>query len=279
MSSATIAAIQHATQQVYLYGGLFTSITGILGELFNLLVFATLKTFRNTTCGFYLTTLSVANFGQTIVAVLIRTLNYGFNIDLLQSTGMCKIREFAVHFFALLSFTSICLATFDQFLSLLRPQWNSLRSARCHIAIVCLFWLGHNIPFLLYSNISSGRCRNLNPSFYYYVNYIVWPVFLGCLPILIMIVFSLLAFYHVRTLNRNQRNVIRLSQDRQLTAMTLVYVLFIVVLTVPCIVFTIYTLDLVNLTAERNAINRLIYTILSTFYYESYAVGGMTPAN
>ena len=90
-----------------------------------------------------------------------------------------------------------------------------------------------------------------------------------------MIVFSILAYYNVRALNTNQRNVIRLSQDRQLTAMTLVYVLFIIVLTVPCIIFSIHTLDLVNLTDQQNAINRLIYTILSIFYYESYAVCNM----
>jgi len=87
-----------------------------------------------------------------------------------------------------------------------------------------------------------------------------------------MIIFSILAFYNIRTLNTNQRNIIRLSQDRQLTAMTLVYVLFIVILSLPCIIFSVYELNLVNITAEQNARNRLIYTSLSMFYYECYAV-------
>ncbi len=271
-SSVTIASLQYATKQVYLYGGFFILITGLIGEVFNLLIFTTLKTFRNTPCGFYLSTVSIANFGQILVGVLIRTLTNGFSIDLLQSSWICKIREFLVHFFALLAFTSICLATFDQFLSLIQPRWNNLRSAHWHIALVCLIWFGHNIPFLIFCDISLGRCRNLNPTFANYVNYIVWPVFLGCLPIFLMTVFSILAFFHVRTGNLNPRSRLRLSHDRQLTAMTLLYVLFIVILSAPCIIFSIYTIDLVNVSQEQSIRNRLIYTILSIFYYEIYAV-------
>lgn len=273
MSSEYLAFLQASIVQVYRYGGLFTLVTGIVGELFNILIFTTLKTFRRTTCGFYLTFLSISNFGQIITAVLIRTLNYGFRINLIGTTWTCKLRECFVHFFALASFTLICLATIDQFLSLVRPHWNNLYWARWHILLIGFVWLGHNVPFLIYCDIVSNQCRNLNATFYYYVNYVIWPVFLGCLPIFIMIIFSSLAFYHVRKLNGNHRgNLFRQSQDRQLTSMTLVYVLFIVVLSTPCIIFSIYTLDLVNLTAEQSIINRLIYTILSALYYQSYAV-------
>jgi hypothetical protein len=223
-SLATIISLQYATQQAYRYGGFFILITGVISEVSNVLIFTTLKTFRKTSCGFYLTTVSIANFGQMIVAVLIRTLNYGLNIDLLQSSWMCKIREYLVHFFALMTFTSICLATIDQFLSFIQPQWNNLPLAHRHIGLVCLIWLGHNVPFLIYYDITSWGCTNLNETFADYVNYFIWPVFLGCLPIIIMIIFSILAFYYVRTLNTNQRNTTRLSHDRQLTAMTLVYV-------------------------------------------------------
>jgi len=271
-SSATINSLQYATNQVYLYGGLFILITGVIGEVFNILIFTTLKTFRKTSCGFYLTIVAISNFGQMITAVLIRTLNYGFSIYLIQTTWICKIREYSVVFFALMTFTSICLATIDQFLSFIRPQWNNLRLAHRHIAFACFIWLGHNIPYLIYCDISSGSCQNLSPGFSNYVNYFVWPVFLGCLPVFIMIIFSILAFYNVRTLNTNQRNIIRLSHDRQLTAMALIYVLFIVILSLPCIIFSVYELDLINITAEQNARNRLIYTFLSMFYYECYAV-------
>ena len=116
MSSEYLAFLQASIVQVYRYGGLFTLVTGIVGELFNILIFTTLKTFRRTTCGFYLTFLSISNFGQIITAVLIRTLNSGFRINLIGTTWACKLRECFVHFFALASFTLICLATIDQFL-------------------------------------------------------------------------------------------------------------------------------------------------------------------
>jgi hypothetical protein len=274
-SSATIISFQYLTQQVYLYGGFFIFITGVIGELLNILIFTTLKTFRKTPCGFYLTIVSIANFGQVVLAVLIRTLNYGLNIDLLQSSWICKIREFSVPFFALMAFTSICLAIIDQFLSLIRPHWNNLHLAHQHIALICFIWFGHNIPYLIYCDVSSSRCTNLNVSFANYVNYFIWPVLLGCLPIVIMIIFSILTFYNVRIKITNQRNIVRLSHDRQLTAMTLVYVIFSVILTIPCIIFSIFTFDLVNITAEQSARNRLIYSILSILYYESNAVSNV----
>lgn len=74
-SSEIINTLNYATDKTYLYGGLFILITGIISELFNILIFTTLKTFRKTSCGFYLIVLSIANFGQITVAVLIRTLN------------------------------------------------------------------------------------------------------------------------------------------------------------------------------------------------------------
>jgi hypothetical protein len=145
----------------------------LIGETFNVLIFTTLKTFRKTSCGFYLTIISIANIGQIITAVFIRTVNYGFSINLLQLPWICQMREFSVHYFALIAFTTLCLATIDQFVSFIRPQWSSLRLAHRHIAIICCIWFGHNIPFLIYCDISGGRCRNLNVTFYNYVNYFV----------------------------------------------------------------------------------------------------------
>ena len=112
MSSATIASLQYQTYQTYLYGGLITLITGIIGEGLNILIFTTLKTFRKTTCGYYLTIVSIANFGQLIVGVLIRTLNYGFSIDLLRTTWLCKLREFSVPFFCFIGFHQYLLSNF-----------------------------------------------------------------------------------------------------------------------------------------------------------------------
>jgi hypothetical protein len=72
--------------------------------------------FKKSICVYYLRLMSISNLGQIIIAVLIRTLNNGLQINLLRFKWICKIREFLVHYFALISFTCICLATIDQYL-------------------------------------------------------------------------------------------------------------------------------------------------------------------
>ena len=275
MSTSLIAAYQFYTTKVYAYCGIFLLGTGIIGEIINLIVFCTLNIFIKNSSIFYLRLMSISNLGQIIVAVLIRTFNNGFQINLLRSSVGCKLREYFVHYFALLSFTFICLATISQFYSLKRTEQDEIRQipyVRRVSLIVLIFWLLHNLPFLFYVEMVSGSCRNLSPMFSTYGNYFIWPVLLGCLPVFLMSLFSLLAFYNVRKFSSQQRNIIRLSHDRQITAMVLVYVLFMVILCTPCIAFSIYQLTPPYIDAEITARNRLIYGIPSFFYYESYAV-------
>ncbi|CAF4147352.1 unnamed protein product, partial [Adineta steineri] len=41
-------------QQITIYGGFFILVAGVLGELFTIIVFLSLKTFRQNTSAFYL---------------------------------------------------------------------------------------------------------------------------------------------------------------------------------------------------------------------------------
>jgi hypothetical protein len=66
--------------------------------------------------------MSISNLGQIIVAILFRTLNNGFQINLLHFTWICKIRKFLIDYFALISFTCIYLTIIDQYLSLSRSK-------------------------------------------------------------------------------------------------------------------------------------------------------------
>ncbi|CAF1388434.1 unnamed protein product [Adineta steineri] len=53
------------------------------------------------------------------------------------------------------------------------------------------------------------------------------PVVIGILPIITMIIFALLAFISIRTIASRNIHIERLGRDRQLTAVTLIYVVFI----------------------------------------------------
>ncbi|CAF4164020.1 unnamed protein product, partial [Adineta steineri] len=91
------------------------------------------------------------------------------------------------------------------------------------------------------------------------------------LPLTTMTTFSLLAFYNARTLISRQINIIRLSRDRQLTAMTLVHVVFVVITTLPYIIYYIYSINQTTNDPEQIARNNLIYATLILVCYSNSA--------
>ncbi|CAF1496625.1 unnamed protein product [Adineta steineri] len=85
----------------------------------------------------------------------------------------------------------------------------------------------HAIFFSIYYDTRSNVCTIINPKFAKYYSYVYIPVVIGILPIIKMITFALLAFISIRSIASRNIHIERLGRDRQLTAMTLIYVVFI----------------------------------------------------
>jgi hypothetical protein len=271
--SSTIVKINFIIQQLNIYVGLFIYITGIIGGLLNIVIFTTLKTFRETSCGFYLTVTSIFNIGQTIFGLTTRILNSGFSINLTDLSWSCKLRTFLAQSCVLLSLTGMSLVTIDQYLSMTTYRhFSSLKLAHRHIIIACCIWCFHGIFALIYWDISAGICTQINIGYKKYLSDFYLPILLGCLPIFIMVTFSLLAFINIRTLASRRLNIVRLSRDRQLTAMALLQVTFIVFTSIPYTVFNIYDLNTIIIDQDESAHNQLISTIVVLLYYEQFAV-------
>ena len=265
--------LNSVSHKFHIYFGLPVVILGVIGGIFNIIIFTTLKTFRETTCAFYLTAVSLVNIGQLLTTLLVRVLSEGFNTDLRRISWVCKIQIYMAAWCTCVSFTSICLATIDQCLSMSKyRRFSTLRFAQCCIGVTCVFWSLYGIVFLIYSNAPSGTCMIVNPYVARYVSGFHFPILLGLLPISIMITFSLLAFYNARTLISRQGNIVRLSRDRQLTAITLVHVVSVVILTLPYTIFFIYLRNQYTTDAEIIARNNLITAITRLVNYSSFAV-------
>jgi hypothetical protein len=270
---ASIISLQFDLQQITVYYGLFVLITGIIGGVLNVIIFTTLKTFRQTTCAFYLTFASIVGIGQMMSALFVRILSEGFLIDPRKMSWFCKVYFFGSNGCLSIWLTSICLATIDQFLSMSQYRhFSNLRLARRFIIITCIFWFIHSIFTLIYWDTSSGICTVINLNYGSYYSHFTLPVLYGCLLISVMITFSLLAFYKARALASRQVNIVRLSRDRQLTAMILIYVIFIIVSIIPFTSFYIYTLNIHVTDAEQRAFNALIFTITILIEYSMFAV-------
>lgn len=268
----TVDNLRFISQEINIYFGLLICITGVVGGLLNIIVFTTLRTFRQTTCATYLTSSAIASLGQSLT-ILFRNFNTGFSIGPLSSSIFCKLRFFLSQYFALVSLTSMCMATIDQFLSMSKYRdLNKKRLARYHCAFAYIFWFIHGIFTFIYYDSNQNRCITTNATFAAYYTYFFLPVLLGFFPITITSIFSLLAYFKILTTARTQTNIIRLSRDRQLTAMTLVNALFITITTIPYVICFVYTLSITANNAEESARNQLIYVITGLFGLEVYTV-------
>ncbi|CAF1013614.1 unnamed protein product [Adineta steineri] len=80
-SSSLISILSNVSQQVIIYLGTFLIIIGIIGGILNIIIFLSLRTFRENSCAFYLLIMSFVNIGQLFSGQLSRTMISGYYID------------------------------------------------------------------------------------------------------------------------------------------------------------------------------------------------------
>ena len=228
MSSDVIQSLLFASREITIVIGLFGLITGLIGNALNIIIFTSLKTFRETSCALYLTAASVCNIFHLLASLLSRILIAGYTIDLTQtSLVLCKLRQFVAIAGTLMALTCMCFATIDQYLSLTN-RWRYLSQRRIAwrlILLNILFWSLYNIPVLIYYNnvysLSTNKwtCAITNPNYSIYFNRFHVSILSGFIQLILRISFGLLAFINVRNLPNRQVPIIRLERDKQLTSM------------------------------------------------------------
>jgi hypothetical protein len=141
-----------------------------------------------------------------------------------------------------------------------------------------IIWTLHGIPFLIFFEIQSTLgCNIYNVAFLRYYSFFHFCVLSGILPITVSGLSAAFAYLNVRRIVRRQVPVIRRRLDRQLTAMVLSKVAFLVVTIIPFVVFRIY---ISNRSIDPNdsvriAIEQLMSTITSSLFYLNSAVGSI----
>ncbi|CAF1211363.1 unnamed protein product [Adineta steineri] len=89
-----------------------------------------------------------------------------------------------------------------------------------------------------------------------YIYYFYYPILFGLLLVLIVSIFSFLAYNNVRRLVRRQIPIVRRKLDQKLTAMILNRIILFILLTLPYDIQRMYTY-----VAKVNQLNQLYYTI------------------
>ena len=278
---ATFASI---IQDMSIYYGIIVFIGGIIGGVVNTIVFLSLKTFRESSCAFYLNIMSMVNIGQLLTGLLSRIMISGYNIEwTVLSAPYCKIRYFLLQTCTLISLSCICFATIDQyFATSANPhwrRWSSLKVAYPLIISTCIFWSLHGILYLVFFariyNPATGKftCGVTNEIFGRYHTYGYFLTLTGFLPVIINIIFALLAFRNVRQAAHHTVPLVRRALEKQLTIMVLVQVV--------CNACTLLPSS-IGMALQRNtsltsnptisANLQFAYTISILIYYLNFAV-------
>jgi hypothetical protein len=283
MSSSSSLSLSFIGQQITIYSGITILILGIIGGFLNLIVFLSLKTFRQSSCAFYLTVMSFVNIGQLIFGLLSRILITGFGIDwTTTSLFYCKFRVPFFQLCSLISYACLCLATIDQYFATCTrvrwQQWCNIKLAHRLIIIFTIISCLILIPYPIFLNqfiLSTGKisCTINNDMMSRYRNYVVVLFLVGYIPDLISVIFGILAYRNIQQIAYRTIPLVRRELDKQLTTMVLLQVVVNLFTNVPCITINalIYATSGMNNSSflERN---QFIYTVTLVIFYSYFAV-------
>ena len=281
-SSSIISTLTLASQQVTIYMGLPILIAGLVGNVCNIIVFLSLRTFRQNSCVFYLMIMSFVNIGQLLMGLTIRIIIYSFGIDwTLSSLFYCKFRNYSLQPCVLTSLTCMFLATTDQFFAtcsnLSLQQWSNIKVAHRLTTGFTLFWILYALPCLVYythtvsPTTGTISCTVSNDTFRRYNTYFTMMILEGIFPFSITILCGSMAYLNVRRLAQRTIPLVRHELDKQLTTMVLVQVFYNVFAFGPFVVMSVVNLNtstIQNLTivAELQFANLISFTIFYLYF-------------
>jgi len=283
MSSSTNSSLPFIGQQITIYGGILILGLGIIGESLNIIVLLSLETFRQSSCAFYLTIMSIVNIGQLLSGLLSRIMIAGFTIDWTQmSLFYCKFRLTFLQLCSLMSYACLCLATIDQyFATCTRPrwqQWSNIKLARRLIVISFIISIIIMIPypiFLKQLTVAPGKIscnmNDVNPL--QYRNYFIVLFLGGYIPDFITVLFGILAYRNVQTMAYRTVPLVRRELDKQLTTMVLVQVIINLFTNIPSITINAVMYATVNVKDPVFIdILQFIFSVAVVTYYTYFAV-------
>ncbi|CAF1317098.1 unnamed protein product [Adineta ricciae] len=283
MSTSSVSSLVFATKQLTIYGGISIVITGVIGGCLNIIVFLSLRTFRQNSCSFYLTIMSIVNICDLLADLLPRILLAIYNIDGTEtSLFYCKFRLYLLSICTSLSLTCFCLATMDQYCATSSrqrlQQLCNIRLARRLIGIFACVWIIHSIPYLIYlKHILSPithkmSCSMTDPIFLQYRIYVIVLTLFGVLPLTITILCGLSAYYNTRQIPNYIIPLVRRELDKQLTNMVLWQVFVNVFTIMPYTIINVISLNMKTIDDPLlYAQTQLRSTSTQLLYYVYYA--------
>jgi hypothetical protein len=251
-------SLSYISQQYTIYFGFFLLVAGVIGNSINVLIFSTVRTYRTTPCTFYFLFVSIDNIAFLTINLISRIVTTGYGIDLTQTSLVwCKARSYLLAVLSFISFTFACLPAIDQFLvtsrsAYLRSLSNIKRAHRIVLLIIIVCFL-YGVPYYTYMDIIPimQTCVNTNNAFAIYR--LIQSVSLTFLiPVFIMIVFGYLTYRNIH----QSRVLAEQRVDRQLTRMTLLQVISVIISHAPSGINSTYALITSGISKDPDRVLR-----------------------
>ena len=269
-------SLPYISQQITIYSGAIILFLGIIGNCLNILIFTSVRTYRQNSCVLYFLNSSIFNFIYISINLSTRILSIGFGIDPTRTSLIwCKIRSFCIPTFSQIIVCSTCLATISQFILTSRNarirQLATTKSTYKIIFILNLFWILHGIlPLVFFKIISDTKiCMYTDAGYAIYAQFYLLGLNNG-IPVFILLVFTYLTY-------RNLHQTTFLAEhgiDRQLVRMVFFQVALSLICLSPYGIMSAYSVATTSTVKNTNRIliENFIWTILTLWTYIFYAV-------
>lgn len=231
---------QQGSRYVCLIFGFVLLISGITGNLFNILIFITTGNYQNNASSLYMFVRCFFDLNALVVGLGTRILTTGFSIDFtLMSRGWCKVRSGFIDINIQCTLTLICLQSIDAFIcsspSVALRQKSNIRTARYVVVGIICFWLLHALPtYLLQDLVITGStlaCITTNTIFAQYRGYFIYLGLYTTVPIIVISVFGFFTIKHMRIV-AVKRSLTDFT--RQMITMALFQILAVLLFNGPC---------------------------------------------
>ncbi|CAF1143925.1 unnamed protein product [Adineta steineri] len=259
--------------------GFILFIGGVLGNIFNIIIFIKVGNYKNNACSLYMFVRTFLDLYILLTGLTTRILTTGFQMDFtLMNRIWCKTRSGFLDITIISTYTLICLQAIDAFMcsspSVVVRQKSNIRIARYLILGTLCFWCIHEIPYFIFQDLvivgGTPMCIGTNTIYAQYHIYVVSLGIVTISPITVISIFGFLTVRHMKTIA-----VTRLlsSLTRQTISMVLFQIFAVLVFNGPFTAWTIYSLSTANVVKDtyRRTVEQLITSFAANYAYGPYA--------
>lgn len=250
-------SVFEAAIQLAFWGPIVLFSIGVPAALCNVIIFISVKAFRQSPAIYYVIGQSLAD----VSVLLIVLLQIVPSVSIYASSTACKLAVFFTEVTVCTAMSFLCLTAFDRWActsqSALVRQLSSNCIARRLFSLPFVLWSLASIPFLIYTDLvpPTFACSFTSELFVQFVGYFYTSILAVVLPLLVLITFSALTYRNIGFLTNVRRPAVRNRRsmwEQQMTRMMLAQTLLSIACTLPRAIFILYTIATVSERATRS---------------------------